>query len=171
MKIIKAGIIGGIIVWIWYAISWMALPWHQTTIQRFVDEEAVARVVKENAKVSGVYLIPTEYAETKEKGPMVFSSVYLSGMPSSMANAIVVSMVKDIVVACLVAWMLLQAVQLRYAGRICFVVVFALAAGISSQVALWNWWKFDQNFVLVGIADLVIGWFFASLVMARICKN
>lgn len=171
MKILKAGIIGGIIVWIWYAVSWMALPWHQTTIHHFTNEMAVAQVIKENAPVSGIYLMPNPHTVKEQKSPMMFSSVYLSGMPSSMTNAIVISVIKDMVVAFFVAWMLLQAVQLGYFGRLCFVVVFALAAGISSQIALWNWWKFDTQFVLVGIADLLISWFCAGLVMAKICKR
>jgi hypothetical protein len=171
MKILKAGVVGGLIVWVWYALSWMALPWHQTTIEHFKDETAVAKVITENAPISGIYLMPTVHNAETAKNPMVFASVYLPGMPVSMAQAIGVSVVKDIIVALLVAWMLMQAAYTGYIGRVLFVVVFALAAAISSQVAFWNWWKFDMNFVLVGMADLVISWFCAGLVMAKICKH
>lgn len=171
MRLLKAGVIGGLIVWIWYALSWMALPWHQTTIQHFKDEAAVAKVVTENATVSGVYLMPTVHTAEALKGPMMFSSVYLPGMPTSMVQAIGISVVKDIITALLVAWMLLQVAYAGYLRRVLFVVVFAVAAAIATQLALWNWWKFDMNFVLVGMADLVISWFCAGLVMARICRD
>ena len=32
---IKAGILGGIIVFMWGMVSWMVLPWHTSTIVSF----------------------------------------------------------------------------------------------------------------------------------------
>jgi hypothetical protein len=75
------------------------------------------------------------------------------------------------IVAIFVAWMLLKTKGLSYAGRVSFVVIFALAASIVTDIPYWNWFGFDLQYTLVTVADLLIGWFFAGLVLAKLCKN
>ena len=49
MKVlIKGGLIGGIIAFIWMNISWMVLPWHAMTIDTVEDDTQIAHSIKAN---------------------------------------------------------------------------------------------------------------------------
>ena len=49
-SIFKGAIVGAIIAFLWSAISWIALPWHKMTLERFHDEQAVVDTMMESAK-------------------------------------------------------------------------------------------------------------------------
>lgn len=174
MSAIKAGIVGGVILFIWGFISWMVLPWHQASIRQFKDVQAVSKVIEENAPRSGIYLIPNHFATEKVQGsqtePMVFASVNQKGMNSSMVIPMLIGLLTQIIAACFVAWMLLQT-NFGYSCRVWFVVVFGIAAGIVSQIPSWNWLGFDINYAGIMFADLIIGWFLAGLVMAGMIRS
>jgi hypothetical protein len=82
-----------------------------------------------------------------------------------------VSLITQIVAAFFVAWMLLNTAGLGYMGRVFFVIIFALAAGTVGLVPQWNWLNFDVQYVGLEFADLIVGWFLAGLVLARMCRN
>lgn len=176
-KILSAGILGGVIIFIWSAVSWMMLPYHMSSIHNFTNVNAVVDVVKQNAPKNGVYLMPTMHqngaAPSQEEmtQPMVFAVVHLEGMRPSMNQAMAISLATQIIAAFLVAYLLMKTSGLGYFGRVGFVVVFALAAGVVTDVPYWNWFGFDCYYTLVQLADLLVGWFLAGLVMAAICRK
>lgn len=177
VKIIKAGILGGVILFIWSAISWMALPWHKNTIHSFSVEKAVTQSIQSNAPFSGIYFLPSMHHQMSEATittnapePMIFAAVTLEGMHPMMIS-MVISFITQLIAAFFVAWMLMQANNLRYVGRLCFVIIFALAAGVITDIPYWNWFGFDRAYTLVQFADLIIGWSLAGLALAKICKK
>src|SRR5437867_7468408 len=52
------GLIGGMVLFAWGVVSWMLLPWHLATLEKFKDEAKVAQALTANATKSGVYLLP-----------------------------------------------------------------------------------------------------------------
>lgn len=169
MSYVKAGVLGGIILFLWSMISWMLLPWHNLTLNQFKDEKIMVQTIRANVPKSGMYLMPgnMEIQNETPKPPMVFASVRAEGMTDSMTIPMVISLITQIVAATLVAWLLSRTRGLTYLQRVFFTVVVALVAGIIVEVPYWNWFGFDPNFVLVAFADLLIGWFLAGLVIAR----
>src|SRR5438094_7933582 len=67
------GLIGGLVLFAWGVVSWMLLPWHLATLEKFKDEANVAQALTANAPKSGVYLLPNvhkreaEMTEAKQK--------------------------------------------------------------------------------------------------------
>lgn len=172
MRILKAAIFGSIILFIWGFISWMYLPWHNATMHNFKDEKAVAAVIQTNVKDSGMYLLSkVNDGKTEIVSPIIFTSVFLQGNPPSMTMQMGISFITQFIAALLVAWMISKTTGLNYFGRVWFTVIFGLAAGIVTEVPLWNWFRFDTVYILLGMADLVIGWFLAGLVMACCCRQ
>jgi len=174
-KCIKGGVLGAIILFIWSFVSWMVLPWHENSIHTFKDETAISQIIQSNASVSGIYFSPSYKAADANtpppQGPTVFAAVHLEGAQGSMTMPMVISFLTYLVAAFLVAWMLSKMNGSSYFQRVMFVVVFALAAGVVTDVPYWNWFKFDMNYTLIMMADLLVGWFLAGLVMAKVCKK
>ena len=183
-SLLKASLLGGLVVFVWGMLSWMALPFHKHCFHQFSDESRVAAVIKENAPEKGTYILPYtfDYDEntSKEKarntvdimdnGPFVFASVLPYGMGRSMAAPLVTSLIIQIVGAFLIAWLLSQTKGLKFWQKVRFVTVYGLAVGILGLLPAWNWLGFSGTYVLVNMADLIISWWLAGLVIAKMLK-
>ena len=172
-SLILAGILGGFVLFIWSAISWMALPWHTATLGIFGDPNAVLQAVAENVPNSGVYVAPMGESEAVQQqiaaGPMVFASVRLGPMPS-MAVLMMRGLLIYIVAALLGALLLSHTKPMSYGSRVAFLVIGAALVGVAGHLPQWNWWGFSLPFTAAEIADLLIGWSLAGLVMAKIIR-
>ena len=183
--LLKGAIFGGIVLFVWGFISHAVLPWHEATWNRFADEDAVAQVLTENAPRSGIYLYPmgpkpegseeqkqaaeAEMWEKMRKGPFAFVA-YTDHGTTSMVRPFVVQLLTQILGALLATWLLLQTSALSYAGKVTFLAVVALTAGVLCHVPNWNWWGFATGYTVVNLVDLVIGWVLAGLVIAKVAK-
>lgn len=180
-KLVKGALIGGFTVFIWSMFSWMVFPWHAQTYFKFTDEAEVAKVLKENAPQSGIYLLPntSHYSNktpTKEMrkaeeilktGPFVFASIKLGGMKKMGATTLMISLCSYILAAAVVSWMLLQTQGLRFLEKTFFVAMIGLLTAILGVLPTWNWWHFSTAYTLVTCLNLVIGWALAGLLMAK----
>lgn len=62
-KILLAGLLGGVVLFIWGAISWMALPWHNTTMHELPNGATVAKALGGESMTSGIYMYPGHEAD------------------------------------------------------------------------------------------------------------
>lgn len=172
-KLIKGGTIGGLILFIWSAVSWMFIPWHMATMHTFTNPAIVSQAITSNAATSGIYFLPamggTESAAVSANSPMVFAAVSLTGM-ASMTTAMVTALVLQIVLAFLVMWLLSKTREMSYGNKLWFILVFAFTASIFANLPYWNWFGFSASYTLVMIADALVGWLLAGLAMAKIAK-
>lgn len=186
-RIFAAGIIGGLIAFLWSCVSWAILPWHETTYRGFLDQEVVSRVLAESAPEPGVYALPypapipagtsidqaramqAAFRERFKTGPIIFAAVQPRGV-SSVATRWIVALATPMMAALLFAWMLSQTSGLSYWRRVWFIVVAAVSAGVLIQLPYWNWWGFPAGYTLQAVADLAEGWFLAGLVIAALVK-
>src|SRR5207245_2758043 len=152
------GLLGGLALFTWGVVSWMLLPWHLATLEKFKDEANVAQALTANAPKSGVYLLPNVHkreaemteakqkkAETKRKkaeeegmkrmiqGPFMFAAVSRQGT-SGAGAALPIQLVTTIVSAILAMWLLMNATLPGYWQRVGFLVVVALTAGVICHV-------------------------------------
>ena len=180
-RILTASIFAAIVLFGWSMVSWMVLPWHTQTLHAFKDQQAVAKVIKDNVDKSGMYLLPSmqhnpanSQAETgldlKKTGPVVFTSVYLNGM-GSMQPYLIKWFFIELLAAFFVGCLLSTTCNLGYFYRVGFVMCFAVAASITGPLANWNWWHFEKMYTLVSMGDLIAGWYFAGLVLAAFIKG
>jgi hypothetical protein len=186
--LIKGGLLGGLIVFAWSAISWMVLPWHTASLRNFTNEDAVVQALQANVPESGVYVIPgvqntgaTE-AEKKanqdrmmkrmETGPFLYASFQTEGMNSTaMGTRYIIHFLTQIIAAMLITWLLLKMPGLTFMGRTGVVVVIALIGGIMYELPMLIFWHFPLGHTLVNLIDSLIGWFLAGLVIAKFATS
>lgn len=178
------GLLGGIVLFVWGAVSYMLLPWHSATLETFKDEAAVAQILSANATGSGMYLLPNLHrydpsltdAQRKAaddegmtrmmQGPFIFAAVSLHGT-RDMGAALLLTLLADILSAGLVTWLLLQTAGVGYWGRVGFVVMTVLAACTIAYLPYWIWWSFSTSFTAVEFADHLMGWALTGMVISR----
>jgi hypothetical protein len=187
---ILGGLLGGLALFVWSAFSWMVLPWHMMTMEKFKDEGTVAQAIAANAPVRGIYLLPNphkhdpglsdEKRKTEEaasmkrmvEGPTMFASVSPQGAGSmNMSPMLLVQLLTDIIAAFLATRLLLRTRGLTYGCRVGLVSMVALIIFVSAHVSYWNWWRFPTEYTLVALADLLISWTLAGLIIAKLTDH
>lgn len=168
MNILKGGIAGGVVLFIYMAVSWMAIPWHDASVREFKNAKEVAAELTENAKEPGIYIWPHGASADTSSGkkPFIFLSIdYYTGEPMGALNFII-GLGIQIVSAMLVCALMAIGSVTSYFKIVSFATLYGLTSGIATKLPMWNWMRWPIDFVAVDIADLIIGWFLAGLVIA-----
>ena len=171
--VVKAALAGGGVLFLWGVVYWMALPWHEGVFGQFRDEDAVASVLTQNAPQSGIYVYPggqdEEGIEKMARGPIAFVAFHDAGM-ASLVRPLLTQLGIQVLAAFLISLLLARVGDTSYWGRVGFVVLLLLTAGVLCHLPNWNWWHFSTGYILTVFVDLLAGGFLAALVMARIIR-
>lgn len=178
-SLLLGSVLGGLIVFVWSTVSWVVLPWHDGTFASLQNEEAVAGALMDQAPRSGLYLLPNmphadmddaamaEFQKRQAQGPHAFIAFKREGI-DGMGAAMVAGLLTNVIAAFIVTWIIAVGAARAYWLRVAQAVGIALAAGVMVHLAYWNWWQFPLAYTAIGIVDLVIAWFLAGLVIARL---
>jgi len=189
MKKIIAAVLGGVVAFVWGMISWMALPFHNQTLGGFQSEPVVAAALKAAAPKSGVYVLPWCEAHDKglskeekkvafertqkemREGPFAFLVVHPNGVNPSMGGSMVLGFLKEVMAALIIVFLLGGcAKNFSYWQKVFFITMLPVIGAILTAGPNLIWWHFPVGFVALNLLDLVIAWFLAGLVMAKIAK-
>lgn len=188
-RILKCGIVGGVVVFVWGVISWIILPFHENSLHQFKDEKKVYEAIRDNATESGIYILPNMYVyrngmsqsdmrkmmanqqQMMAKGPVMFASICVEGVSGATYAPFIISLAIQIFGGIVITWMLLQTKISAYKKQVGFVTLVGLLVGILGLLPAWNWWGFSAAYTLNCIADLVIGWALAGLAIGKLLKR
>ena len=182
MRIIIAGIIGGIVMFMWGAVSHMVLPVGEMGLKAIPNETAVVADLRANITEPGMYFIPgmdMSRAQTPEEeaawtekytaGPNALLIYHPTGetpmSPRQFAAELGTDILASIFVALFFTWM-----TPSFSKRVVLATLIGLVAWLSIDVSYWNWFRFPGSFIAGELVDQVVGWFAAGLVMAFIAK-
>jgi hypothetical protein len=181
-KTLVGGIVGGLIVFIWGAISHMVLPLGEAGIQMIPDEDAVVGVLKTSLPNPGVYIFPgmemkkdpTEaeqkaWAEKYRTGPTGLLVIRSGGEEAISPKMLATEFVSNVAGA-LVAAFLLAKIGGSYGARVVAVALLGLFGWLALSISYWNWYGFSTPFIVGEGIDQVLGWTFAGLGLAKIVK-
>jgi hypothetical protein len=177
----KCAIIGGVVLFVWGMISWTLIPWHKLTMHRFDDQQKVANVIQNNTSVSGVYILPNMHSDENDdsdiemgksmmrNGPIAFVSVNKEGITrGAMTLSFIIGFIIQVIAVAIATHLLMQTKGLKYWKQVCFFVLMGIFAWVVTTASAWNWHALSCGYALVALADLVIGWFLAGLVVAEL---
>lgn len=179
-KVIKCGLIGGLVLFIWSAIFWMVFACHNKYMMSFSDERDVASVIVDNAPKSGIYILPCpnskdpeqmkKFEEKMTQGPFVYAAVKLEGKNPHMGGSMLASFILKAAAACLVTWLLIQARALEFRKAVKFVTVVGVVVGILVAFPHAIWFGFPAGYVVCSLIDTIVGWFLAGVAIAKFVK-
>jgi len=179
-KMVLAGIIGGIIIFIWGAISHTVLPIGEAGFSQLANEDSLLQSLQGNIDRPGMYFFPwvdhhagkearQAWEQKYKSGPhglLIYSPTGNEPMPPS---TLLIELFTDIVAA-LIAAFLLSKISGTFRGRVTAVMLMGLFAWVAISWPYWNWYEFPASFTLAEGIDQVVGWFLAGLAMAKIMK-
>jgi hypothetical protein len=168
----KSVICATIILFVWTSFSWMALPFHKSVLTKFPDEAAAKQLFNPSVP-SALYSYPTPADEGNPeamKGPMIFAVVQQGPMPG-MGSSMGLYLAIQFVCAGIAVWLLQQTRGLSYGTKVCFLASLGLFAGVAAHLPQWAWWGFPLGYSVLEVADLIVGWTLAGLVVGKFIKN
>lgn len=185
LRVVLAGVLGGVVVFFWGAISHTATPLGMMGLSMLPQsrEAELTDVVRGVVPADGLYFYPGRemdreqtsevekvWADKLAKGPYGLLLVHKEGGAAMRPDQLGKELATDMLGAFLVA-LLLSTTRLNYAGRIGFCAVVGLCGWINVGVPYWNWYGFPTAFTVSSGIEELVGWTLAGLVLAALVRR
>ncbi|MCI0389087.1 MAG: hypothetical protein MOB07_10040 [Acidobacteria bacterium] len=174
-KVLLPGILGGLAVFIWSAISHMVLPIGTMGIKTIPNtEDAVLTAMKSNIQEPGLYFMPghdlsrgpTDAEKQKyELGPTAFLVYHPTGEKVMTPGQLIRQALFQILCG-LIAAFIISATVASLTTRWVMVTLMGLFAWLAISAPHWNWYRFPGTFIIGEGLDQVIGWLLGGFLMA-----
>lgn len=182
IRVLTAGILGGIMMFLWGYVSHVLLPLGHMGIQSLPSEETVLTAMRSAIQEPGLYFFPgmdmskepspeeQRAWEEKYKAGPIGILVYRPQGEQPLALKQLLTELGSNILAALVAAFLLTLTQAPFAKRVVLVTLVGAFAWLSISVSQWNWYGFPTSFTTAEGIDQVVGAFLTGLVLAAIVK-
>ena len=182
MRILIAGILGGIAMFIWGAVAHTVLPLGEAGMHVGTPSAATLAALKQDSggAGAGIYMLPSPTNEVMadEKAMQAFASehgndayafvVYQPGgnpVMSDMGPALIKQFASDTLAALVVAFVLALG-AFGFGKRVMIAGALGLFSWLTISVPYWNWYLFPLDFTLANLVEQVVGWLIAGAAMA-----
>lgn len=183
IRVLIAGILGGLIVFAWSAASHMLLPIGEAGfhVDAPPDEQRLLDALGRTLDEGGMYLLPgmnpdltgrtrqQEVAEKWKAGPAAFLVYHPAGRdtmdPMNMVSEAVTNIIGAIILACV-----LICISKPYLCRVILAGMLGVFAWIAVDASHWIWFGFDSAYTIAQGIDHLAGWSLAGLVVAAIAR-
>jgi hypothetical protein len=189
MKILLAGILGGMAMFLWISIAHMALPLGEAGIGEIPNESGVLSTMQSSiGEQTGLYVFPGlgvgKNASRQEKNeamkhmnekiaanPSGILMYHAPGRPFAFGKALGIEFATELLEAILVVFLLAQTRIASFAGRVGFVLVAGILAAIATNISYWNWYGFPSVYVGSYMLIQIVGFFFVGIVAALVLRK
>lgn len=188
-RILLAGLLGGIAMFIWSSIAHMALPLGQAGIKEIPNEQPVLSAMQAGlGQASGLYLFPgmgvgpdassqqrnaamQQYGQKLAANPSGLLIYHPPGVPALTPRQLITEFLTEFAEAWLLAVLLSQMRTASFGSRIGLVFVIALVGAITTNIPYWNWYGFPLSYTLPYACTQIIGYLIAGIVAASILRT
>jgi hypothetical protein len=174
-RVVVAGVLGGLAVFIWGFISHMVLPLGEAGVSPLPGQEAVLQVLSENVHEKRIYVFPAfendpDYSKMTAAyttGPHGILALTPPGGPFNFPKALGIEATTNVLGALLAAFLLAAAGAgaAGWATRLGYGVALGAFASVAIDFSYWNWYGFPGVYTLAQLTDAVVGWALAALVI------
>ena len=189
MRILLAGILGGIVMFVWTSIAHMALPLGEAGIREIPNESAVLSAMQSSmGEKTGLYIFPGlgvgENATRDKKNeamkqmqqriaanPSGILMYHPPGRPFAFGKSLAIEFSTEVLQAILVIWLLAQTGIASFAGRVGFVVIAGIMAAITTNVSYWNWYGFPGVYTASYISIEIVGFVLVGVIAALMLRK
>jgi hypothetical protein len=179
MRALIAGVLGGIVFFVWGAVAHMALPIGELGMRQPTAEDPVIAVLKDHLQGPGVYVVPglsgkqmedaaavAAYSAKARANPYAFIVFQPQGRDGmAMGGNLATQFATDVLSAIVLAWVLsLAAIPFR--RRVLAAAALGAFSWLTISAPYWNWYRFPTDFSVGSLVEQVVGWLLAGLAIA-----
>lgn len=187
-RVVLAGLLGGLAIFLWGSLSHIVLGLGEIGIKAMPNEDAVLSAMHTSIPEPGFYFFPSlgfspnapreqraaVMAEIEKKalsgpsGILIFHPDHgVTFTPARLGVEFALNLAQALLAAILLSWATPMA---SYGARVMFVSVAGLMAALSTNVQYWNWYGFPSDYTGAYIANQIIAFVLAGLVVGAIVK-
>ena len=189
MRILVAGIAGGIAMFVWTSIAHMALPLGEAGINEVPNESALLSAMQSSiGDNAGLYIFPglgvgkNATREAKNEAmkqmqqriaanPSGILMYHPPGRQFAFGKSLVIEFSTEVLQAILVIWLLAHTHIGSFAGRVGFVLIAGILAAITTNVSYWNWYSFPGVYTASYILIEIVGFFLVGIVAGLLLRK
>lgn len=190
MRVVLAGVLAGVILFGWSAVSWMLLPFHEQVLRPIQQpRDKVVRFLSDLPE-GGVFHYPgfpttadgsrptqaqfdAAFQQMRD-GPVVSKMVFLpAGAEPFPPQNFAIGLAVHIAAGCIAAGMLrLASGRLaNYGRRVLFVFGFGVVTLLARFVPESVWWGYPIDYAAVEAGDILTSWLLAGLVLGAMIRG
>ena len=188
-RILLAGVLGGLAMFIWASIAHMVVPLGSTGVREIPNEANVLGAMQSSlGQTSGLYIFPglgagpnpttaQRNAAMKDYGPKLAANpsglliYYPPGAKGITGGKLGLEFLTEVVETLLAVFLLAQTRLESYAGKVGFIVLVGIIAALATNIPYWNWYGFPGNYTAAYMTTQIVGYLSAGLVVAAVMKN
>lgn len=189
-RILLAGVLGGIALFMWGSLSHIVLGLGSVGIKEIPagQEETVQSTLRAALPQPGFYFFPgmgippgasaqqkqaaTElYKQKYQQGPTGILIFHPEGAPILTPAQLGIQFALTVMEALIAAWLLSLAALSGFASRVGFVFMLGVLMALSTNVEYWDWYGFPASYTAAYILDKAIGFLIVGLVVAPLVKK
>ncbi len=188
-RILLAGILGGIAMFIWTSIAHMALPLGEAGIREIPNAPAVLGAMQTNiGQQSGLYLFPgfglgpnptrqqrseamKHMGERLASNPSGILMYHPPGRALMMGRLLGIEFATELLESILVVFLLAQTGLVSFGARVGFVTVAGILAATATNVSYWNWYGFPSVYTASYMFIQIVGFLCVGLVAALVFRR
>ena len=188
-RILLAGILGGIAMFIWTSLAHVVLPLGEIGVQEIPGEPAVLSAMQTSLGTSsGLYFFPgtglppgasreqrsaamKEYGAKLANHPSGILIYHPPGVQPMSASQLIAELLKEILQSLIVVFLLAQTRLATFSGRVGFITLAGIMAAVTTNVSYWNWYGFPANYTAAYMFIEIIGYAAAGCVAALLLKK
>ena len=189
MRILLAGIVGGIVMFVWTSIAHMALPLGEAGINEIPNESAVLSAMQSSmGDKTGLYIFPglgvSKDATREQKSeamkqmqqriaanPSGILMYHPPGRTFEFGKALAIEFSIEVLQAILVVWLLAQTRIGSFGGRVGFVLIAGILAAITTNVSYWNWYGFPGVYTVSYLLIEIVGFGLVGVTAALLLRK
>jgi len=179
-RVVIAGLLGGIAMYLWSFIAHVVLPLGQVGVQELPNEPPVLSALSASVGNShGLFLFPRmdpgssmqQYQQKLTTSPSGLLVYHAPGGEALTARQLTTDFITELVEALLAAFLVAQTRLSTFGGRVGFVAVLGVVANIATNIPYWNWYGFPSTYTASYIFMGVVGFIVAGLVIAAMLRR
>jgi hypothetical protein len=188
-RVVIAGILGGLTMFIWLFVAHELLPLGEMGVGEISNEGPVLSAMQSVIPRGGFYIYPgfglgpnptsaqrnaamPAYMKKYEQSPHGILIYNPPSGPFNFGKLLAREGALNLLEALLAAWLLSWAAAGRaYSQRAGFVVILGALASVTTNVEYWNWYEFPGNYIAGYMVTQIIGFTLVGLVVAAFVKS
>lgn len=183
-RVLLGGVVGGLLMFIWSAVAWIALPLHTSTVATMANEDSVITAMKSGMDRKSVYMFPARpksgdqaatdvWKKKYNQGPVGMVVYNPAGASDMMLTEMGIGLVDSILTAMLAAWLLSRSTAAKsgFFARVMFCGTLGLFICLAVHVANWNWMMYPVDYTTGWIADSLVAWVIGGIGIAGFVKS
>jgi hypothetical protein len=188
-RMLLAGLLGGVGMFIWSSIAHMALPLGEAGIKEIPNEAPVLAAMQSSAgQAAGLYMFPgmglppnatsqqkteaqNQYDQKLAANPSGILIYHPPGAQMMIGRRLTIEFLTELAASLLVVFLLGQTSLQSFGAKVGFVSAAGLMVAMLTNVQYWNWYSYPVTYTTASIFTQFAGFFVVGLIAAPMLKT